>query len=163
MVALAEVRIDDRTWNGAEPSRRAEWQGCISELEEAGKNVFGEEAHHLVITVTEQATLVDLYDQGGDHLAHASIAREALRDLITEYVDIVRQLARQEGPGGLARLEALDMAKKVVHDKAGRVVRRHARPLGIDHDTARKLFTLLLALRVDTTKIVGIHGHRTLK
>ena len=61
----------------------------------------------------------------------------------------------------LARLEALDMAKKVTHDKAGRMIRRLAPDLGLDLETARRLFSLLFSLRVDTTKLLGAHGHRT--
>lgn len=162
-MALREVRIDTRTWTEAEEARRLEWQGCISELLEPGRGTFRDDAHRLVVTLTEQATVLELFDADGERLDQVRVPRDALSDLIAEYVDIVRQLAKQEGPGGLARLEALDMAKKVVHDKAGRVVRRHCRAFGIDHDTARRLFTLLMSLRVDTTKLVGIHGHRRVK
>lgn len=162
-MGLSEVRIDDRTWAEADEARRLEWVGCIGELLEPGRAVMRNDAHRLDLTVTEQGTLIDLLDEEGRRLAHVQVPRDALADLIAEYVDVVRQLARQEGPGGLARMEALDMAKKVVHDKAGRVVRRHCRELGIDHDTARRLFTLLLSLRVDTTRLVGVHGHRSVK
>ncbi|MFW6067162.1 MAG: UPF0262 family protein [Myxococcota bacterium] len=162
-MALEEVRIDERTRAEAEEARRLEWQGCIAELLDPARNVFREDARRLDVTVTEQATLLDLYDASCTLVEHVRLPRNALKDLIAEYVDVVRELARQEGPGGLARMEALDMAKKVVHDKAGRVVRRYCRGFGIDHETARRLFTLLLSLRVDTTRLVGIHGHRRVK
>jgi hypothetical protein len=55
------------------------------------------------------------------------------------------------------------MAKKVTHDDAGRKLQRLCRPLGADHDTCRRLFSLLLALRVDTTRLTGIHGHRPIR
>ena len=60
-------------------------------------------------------------------------------------------------------MEALDMAKKVTHDRAGRVLKRELRQFGLDFETARRLFTLLLSLRVDTTRLTGIHGHRTIR
>ncbi|MBW2223750.1 MAG: UPF0262 family protein [Deltaproteobacteria bacterium] len=60
-------------------------------------------------------------------------------------------------------MEALDMAKKVTHDRAGRVLKRELRDVGFDLETSRRLFTLLLSLRVDTTRLVGIHGHRTIR
>jgi uncharacterized protein (UPF0262 family) len=60
-------------------------------------------------------------------------------------------------------MEALDMAKKVTHDRAGRVLKRELRDFGFDLETSRRLFTLLLSLRVDTTRLVGIHGHRRIR
>ncbi|MFW5877378.1 MAG: UPF0262 family protein [Myxococcota bacterium] len=162
-MVLKEVRIDPRTRAEADEARRAEWDGCIAELLTPGRCVFAEGAHRLDITMTEQAFLLDLLDADENRIEHVRVPRDTLKDLIAEYVDVVRDLARQEGPGGLARFEALDMAKKVVHDRAARVLRRQCRALGIDHDTARRLFTLLLSLRVDTTKLVGIHGHRRVK
>ncbi|MBW1831057.1 MAG: UPF0262 family protein, partial [Deltaproteobacteria bacterium] len=79
---------------------------------------------------------------------------------ITEYIDIVRQIADADG---VNQMEALDMAKKVTHDRAGRVLKRELRDVGFDLETSRRLFTLLLSLRVDTTRLVGIHGHRTIR
>jgi hypothetical protein len=167
-MGLSEIRIDAKTWEGASEARRAEWRGCIAALLDPGRNVIRPDGHRLEVTVTEQASLLDLHGAGAPGeglppLQSVRLPRDALKSLIHEYVDIVRQIAREEGPGGLARLEALDMAKKVIHDKAARVVRRHCRGLGIDHDTSRRLFTLLLALRVDTTRLVGVHGHRRVK
>jgi uncharacterized protein (UPF0262 family) len=164
---LTEIHIDARTWADASEARQAEWRGCIAELLDPSRNTFRAEAKRLVVTVTEQATLLDLFgecdDESAAELESVRLARDVLKALTHEYVDIVRQIAREEGPGGLARLEALDMAKKVVHDKAARLVRKECRSLGIDHETARRLFTLLLSLRVDTTRLVGMHGHRRVR
>jgi hypothetical protein len=66
-------------------------------------------------------------------------------------------------PDGINQIEALDMAKKVTHDRAGRLLKRELRDFGLDLETSRSLFTLLLSLRVDTTKLTGIHGHRTIR
>jgi len=55
------------------------------------------------------------------------------------------------------------MAKKVTHDRAGRVLKRELRDFGFDLETSRRLFTLLLSLRVDTTRLVGIYGHRRIR
>jgi uncharacterized protein (UPF0262 family) len=60
-------------------------------------------------------------------------------------------------------MEALDMAKKVIHDRAGRVLKRELREVGVDLDTARRLFSLLLGLKVDTTRLPGLRGHQTLR
>ena len=70
-------------------------------------------------------------------------------------------IALEAKTGGIEK--ALDMAKKVTHDRVGRLLKRELRGLGFDLETSRRLFTLLLSLRVDTTKLPGVHGHRTIR
>ena len=89
--------------------------------------------------------------------------RAALTQHITEYVDIVRQIARVDEGRGSARVEALDMAKKLAHDSAARTLRRHLKAFETNHETCRRLWTLLLALRVDTTRLTGVRGHRPVR
>jgi len=158
---LRDIEIDDATFRGADEVRQIEWEANIGELLEPGHAVLAEGADVLVIDHTEQHFLLTLRDAQGDTLASVSLGHHALRDGIREYVDIVRQIAglHQEGDG-VARLEVLDMAKKATHDKLARFLKRELRPLGVDHDTARRLFTLLLSIRVDTTRLHGVHGHR---
>ena len=107
-----------------------------------------------------QTNSKDFRDDEDSELVTIIIPHELLSEHITEYVDIVRQIADADG---VNQMEALDMAKKVTHDRAGRVLKRELRDVGFELETSRRLFTLLLSLRVDTTRLVGIHGHRTIR
>jgi uncharacterized protein (UPF0262 family) len=160
---LADVRIDEQTWEEATHERRLEWGANIRELVDAADVAMREDAARLTVTVTQQHFLLELEDAAATVVATIDIPHDELADVVREYVDVVRQIASTDGPGGLTRLEALDMAKKVTHDRAGRLLKRRCRALGIDHATARRLFTLLLSLRVDTTRLVGVHGHRRVR
>lgn len=161
---LRQIEIDDRMWSEASTERRYEWRGCINALLEPSILVIRSDVERLVVRLTEQTAQIDAFGAAGEPIAKVVIPHEALADHMTEYVDIVRQLAKEDAPGGgLARLEALDMAKKVAHDAAGRTVRRHCKELEIDLPTARRLFSLLFALKVDTTRLHGAHGHRRIK
>jgi len=160
---LREVTIDERTWTEASDARQREWTQAIRELTTPGEAVLREDGERLAITQTQQAVELSLLDGGGALLAEVSIPHDALADLVREYVDTVRAIARADAMGGLKRLEALDMAKRVTHDDAGRFLERRCRPFAIDHPTGRRLFTLLLALKVDTTRLVGVHGHRRVR
>jgi uncharacterized protein (UPF0262 family) len=162
-VPLSRIRIDERTWEQGSEARKQEWQGAINELLDPNQLTLRQDASELRVTLTEQTTSLELRDEQGEVLCQVSIPRTALADHMTEYVDIVRQIARDDAPGGLSRLEALDMAKKVTHDRGGRILRQYCRPFGMDLATARRLFTLLLALRIDTTRLVGVHGHRRVR
>ena len=58
-----------------------------------------------------------------------------------------------------ARLEALDMGKKVTHDRAARSIFERCGAIVPDHAAARRLFSLLTSLKFDTTKLHGLAGH----
>ena len=160
---LSEVIIDERTWSEGNEHRRREWEVAIRELTTPGEASLRDDGERLDVTQTQQGVELALYDGGGASLAEVSIPHDKLGDLVTQYVDIVRQIARADAMGGLKRLEALDMAKRLTHDDAGRFLERRCRAFELDHPTARRLFTLLLALKVDTTRLVGVHGHRRVR
>jgi uncharacterized protein (UPF0262 family) len=164
-MALSEIRIDPRTWDEADEARRGEWRASIQGILGAGDSAsFPEAAVRLDVAVSGQATTLMLFDETGAELGRAVVPKSALTAHVTEYVDIVRQLDRADDEGFTsARLEALDMAKKLAHDDAARTLRRLCRPLGADHDTCRRIWTLLLTLRVDTTRLTGVRGHRPVR
>lgn len=160
---LERIEIDERTWTGGTEARRLEWDAAIREMLMPGEVVIREDVRSLGVTMREQGVVLEGRDEAGQPVVTVEIPHDALGELITEYVDIVRQIAKADAHGGVARLEALDMAKKATHDRAGRLLKRLCRPLAIDHPTARRLFTLLLGLKVDTTRLVGVHGHRRVR
>ena len=160
---LERVEIDERTWAEGSEARRLEWSAAIGEMLQPQEMVFRDDASSLHVTVTQQAIVLDARDAQGVSLVELEVRHDELAEPIREYVDIVRQLSKADAHGGVARLEALDMAKKATHDKAARFLKRRCREMKVDHVTARRLFTLLVGLRVDTTRLVGIHGHRIIR
>jgi uncharacterized protein (UPF0262 family) len=158
-VSLAEVSIDERMAREASDARRLEWVTLVRELVSACEDTAREDAHTLRITRLERAFGLALLDEAGEELAFVSVTFEALAEHMDEYVDIVRQISREDASLGVLRLEALDMAKKVVHDRAGRMLKKACREMKLDLEAGRRLFSLLVSLRIDTTRLVGIHGH----
>lgn len=156
---LNAVVIDERTLQRGSEAQRVEWEALIRELLSSARSKL-EVVATLHVSVTEQGFTLDLQTDEGQGLGTVAIPHELLSEHITEYIDTVRQIAAADG---LNQMEALDMAKKVTHDRAGRVLKRELRDIGFDLEASRRLFTLLLSLRVDTTRIVGIHGHRTIR
>ncbi len=161
---LSDVVIDERTWADAEEARRAEWTSAIRDmLAHADELSFAPDAARLLVTVSAQASTLDLVGKGGEPLGSCVVSRSALSSHVTEYVDIVRQIDKAEHGMGSARLEALDMGKKLAHDDAAKTLEKLCEPLGADHETCRRLWTLLLVLRVDTTRLTGVRGHRPVR
>jgi len=156
---LSAVVIDERTSERGSEAQHVEWDANIRELLSKAKTNI-EEVATLQVSVTEQQSTLGFRTDDGRDLGAVVIPHELLTELITEYIDIVRQIADADG---VNQMEALDMAKKVTHDRAGRLLKRELRHFGLDLETSRRLFTVLLSLRVDTTRLVGIHGHRTIR
>jgi uncharacterized protein (UPF0262 family) len=156
---LHAVVIGERTLAHGSEAQHVEWDANVRELlSKAGSQA--EDVATLHVSMTEQQFLLDFRDEDDSELVTIIIPHELLSEHITEYIDIVRQIADADG---VNQMEALDMAKKVTHDRGGRVLKRELRDVGFDLETSRRLFTLLLSLRVDTTRLVGIHGHRTIR
>ncbi len=156
---LHAVVIGERTLARGSEAQHVEWDANVRELlSKAGSQA--EDVATLHVSMTEQQFLLDFRDEDDSELVTIIIPHELLSEHITEYIDIVRQIADADG---VNQMEALDMAKKVTHDRAGRVLKRELRDVGFDLEASRRLFTLLLSLRVDTTRLVGIHGHRTIR
>jgi uncharacterized protein (UPF0262 family) len=156
---LSSVVIDERTLQRGSEAQHIEWDANVRQLLSNARGSVGP-AGVLEISMTEQRFVLDFLADDGHQLGAVAIPHELLSEHITEYVDIVRQIASSES---VNQMEALDMAKKVTHDRAGRLLKRELRGFGFDLETCRRLFTLLLSLRIDTTRLLGIHGHRTIR
>jgi uncharacterized protein (UPF0262 family) len=156
---LNAVVIDERTLQRGSEAQHVEWEANIRELLSKAQSRT-EDVATLHLSVTEQRFVLDFRRDDGSELVSISVPHELLSELIAEYIDIVRQIADADG---VNQMEALDMAKKVTHDRGGRKLKRELRDVGFDLETSRRLFTLLLSLRVDTTRLVGIHGHRRIR
>jgi len=156
---LNAVVIDERTLERGSEAQHVEWDANIRELLSTAESCV-EGAETLHVCATEQRFVLDFRNENDEEHLFVTIPHELMSEHITEYIDIVRQIADADG---VNQIEALDMAKKVTHDRVGRVLKRELRDIGFDLETSRRLFTLLLSLRVDTTRLVGIHGHRRIR
>lgn len=157
---LAEIVIDDATWTGASEARRREWRAVLDDLlAEHHFEADLPDALRLFVTSLPGRVLVDARRANA---ADESALREeiALADIeghLREYLRICSEMGELDEGGGSPRLEVMDMAKRLVHDDAGKAVQRLFRSLRPDHATARRLFTLILTLHIDTTRLVRPH------
>ena len=154
---LAELLIDDVTWAAGSPERRAEWRVAIDEILQEGRFDFeGEIADaRALITVEPSQVLFEVLLTGGRQLGGTEISLEIIRPYMTDYLDICLEMNRLSVGSNSPRLEALDIAKRIVHDDAGETVRSILRAPRPDHATARRIFTLLVTLLYDTSRLAA--------
>jgi len=153
---LEGVDLDERLAERGSDAQRADWNTNVRELlANASCKIDGSARLH--VRLVERGFELELVSTDAGSLGTVTVEHEALSAHIDEYLDIVRQMTSADS---LNQMEALDMAKKVTHDRAGRVLKRALRDYGFDLVTSRRLFTLLLSLKVDTTRLAGLRGHR---
>lgn len=151
-----DIRIAEANLVNASDARRSEWAALAADLAEAVRSL-DDRSGSWTIGYADGIFSVETADSRVD-ATHIAIAHADLATLVEEYLDVVVRL-RDAGDGdGFSRVDALDMAKKVTHDRAGRVLKRALRGCETDHEVARRLFSLLVALAHDTSAIAGVHA-----
>jgi uncharacterized protein (UPF0262 family) len=151
---LLEILIDDATWEAAGEPRRHEWQAVISELlDEHHFDLPGHGTLRLLVTDAPSQVTLEAVEAGGATIAQVSIRISELNEQLIEYVATCREMVNCGQSANSPKLEALDIAKRLIHDEAAEVLQGLCRVLRPDHPTARRLFTLVVSLRYDTTRL----------
>jgi uncharacterized protein (UPF0262 family) len=155
---LVEIRIHEPVWEATARERRREWRQLIVEMLEQQVS-DGSAASRLVITPSAvDGTILGFETLGGVTESTLVLPFDALKPHFREYCDICHRMGMLDEGSHSARLEALDMGKKLAHDRAARALLGLCAPRLSDHATARCFFSLLVSLHVDTTKM--LNGHR---
>lgn len=153
---IHSTRIDEALWEEASETRRKEWQTHIEDLEQGGDP----EGDPYKLEIRATSYEAELRFIGKENFA-ITLKREDFESIVDEYLDTMKQISEAQGGGNIDRVEALDMAKKVTHDRASRLLRRQLSELNIDHEGGRRLFTLIFAIWVDTSLIALKHPRPT--
>jgi len=166
---ISDVAIDEDTWTRGGPLRQAEWKAIIRDMIGDPDLRFAHDGSRLRIVCRKGRTSFELWPSdtnaapsaGAEPLAAGDVPAHEVKRYIEAYIDVVSQIEKTDQGYGSTRLEALDMAKRLTHDDGAKSLAPFlGATLGADHVTLRRLFTLLVALRVDTTTAAGLRGHR---
>jgi uncharacterized protein (UPF0262 family) len=150
------IRIDDALWDASPAERRADWRTTIVDLLDDGGLVSA----HTRLVVRSAGPDVHLALDGGAEPTTFAVEAASVRALISEYLHVIRRMQDEEVAESSAKMQALDMAKKVVHDKGGKALAAAAPGLAASHETYRRLFTLVVTVLVDVTALPGARAHR---
>src|SRR5438067_12196484 len=147
--SLTEILVDDDSWASASPERRREWRVVLDELlAEHRFDVAPPVPLRLLVTARPERITLDARTVDGHAFARCDVQVGRLEEPLREYLEICRDMDK----GTLAasanspKLEALDIAKRLVHDEAAEALMRMCAPLRPDHATARRLFPLVVTL-----------------
>lgn len=150
------IRIEERLWSSSSPLRKQEWRALTTDII-TGEPPWPSRDPCTLIAGRDDSHFRFVFDssaRGGDAL---DLAVADIAGVVSEYVGVIKQLS--SGDLHPARMEALDMAKRVVHDAGGRRLGALFPDLSPNHETRRRFFSLVVSLAIDTTRLSASHGH----
>lgn len=157
---LTAVLLEDHAWNEVAEPRRQEWRLAIRDLLEA--HVFRTEKSPIILRLfsTPDDVRFAFEVPGEGMVAEPTLSRKELDPIVATYAEVCREIGALT-PETRGRLVELDRRRKEAHDEGGAMLQKVLDAVGPTHDTARKIFTLLVALTVDTSALPALkmpHG-----
>ena len=148
---IIDVKLDDRTiiWRNAD----VEQERRIAIFDLLEENFFKVDGHdgpfRIMLRVEDNRLAIDLNDAESAPLETIRLGLARFRRPIRDYFaicDSYFKAIRSDTPHGI---EAVDMARRALHNDASELLREAlSNRIGMDFDTARRLFTLICVLHI---------------
>lgn len=149
-VSLIRIILASEAPSGLPQELEADRAQAIADLER--ENRFEPIGHgrgpfELRLSIQEGRLVFDIRDANSRPLVAHLLALGPFRRLIKDYHLLVESYGKAVQEGREARLQAIDMGRRGLHNEAARLMtERLAGKVEIDLETARRLFTLLAVL-----------------
>ena len=149
---LVDVRLDEKTLVRRKPEVEHERAIAIYDLLE--ENYFCPAGDltgpfRLVIRLEENRLLLDIGDQAGAELTEVALPMTPFRTIIKDYFLICESYYSAITRSSPSQIEAIDMGRRGLHNEGSALLReRLDGKIDIDHETARRLFTLVCILHI---------------
>jgi uncharacterized protein (UPF0262 family) len=149
---LDRVILDGESPNNLSPYIEADREQAVVDLAAAnhftpliGTDQTGPYALHL--SIQEGRLVFDIRDVADVPLTAIGLALGPFRRLMKDYEMLVDSHIKAVEEGREQRIQAIDMGRRALHNEgADLITQRLAGKIGIDFDTARRLFTLVCVL-----------------
>lgn len=149
---IIDVRLDERSVVRRNPTIEHERAIAIFDLLE--ENRFDLQGHppgpyKLMLGIEENRLIFDVRDAGDSEIDRIQLPLVGMRGTIRDYFTICDSYYGAIKNQSLSQIETLDMARRGLHNEAAEMLReRLAERVGLDLDTARRLFTLICVLHI---------------
>jgi uncharacterized protein (UPF0262 family) len=103
--------------------------------------------YRLRLSIADDRLVMAIGNETGDMAMSHMLSLTSLRRIIKDYFIVCDSYYDAIRTAPPSRIQAIDMGRRAMHDEGSRLlVDRLAGKIEIDHDTARRLFTLICAL-----------------
>ncbi len=147
---LVRVVLDQNSIERGTPDQEHERATAIYDLIE--DNSFALPGPHqgpfvLSIGMLNQRLVFEIRAETGDHIVTHGLSLSPFRRVIKDYFMICESYYAAIRTASAAQIEAIDMGRRGVHNEAADIViERLKDKVTVDFQTARRLFTLIMAL-----------------
>jgi len=147
---LIEVKLDDRSIGRAPPDIEHERAVAIYDLIE--ENCFQPVGsvpgpYRLLLSLVETRLVFDVRTEGGEPVVTHMLSLTPFRKIVKDYFLICESYYEAIKTSSPSRIEAIDMGRRGVHNDGSKLLQERLEgKIGLDFDTARRLFTLVCVL-----------------
>jgi uncharacterized protein (UPF0262 family) len=149
---IAEITLDEHTVVRRGPEIEDERTAAIADLLKANRfsPVSGREGpFRLHLAIEENRLNLDIHSTADSSHETIILPLQPFRGIVKDYFLVCESHYAAIHKGGLAQIEALDAGRRSLHDEGSALLReRLADRIEIDHNTARRLFTLICVLHL---------------
>ncbi|XXT18531.1 UPF0262 family protein [Sorangium sp. So ce429] len=150
------IRIEERLWSSASPLRRQEWRTITTDIV-SGEPPWPSRDPCTLIAGCDDRHLHFVFTGSSRSADALALARADIALLVGEYAGLIKKLSG--GDLHSDQIEALDVAKRVVHDVGARRIGALLPDLSPSFETRRRFFSLVVSLTVDTTRLGTLPAH----
>jgi len=148
---IVDISLDEESVARRSPEVEHERAVALFDLlEENDFALVGEPGpYKLHIGIFEQRLVFGVHGPDDRKLRDIVLSLTPLRKVVKDYFLVCESYYAAIKKLGPSQIEALDMGRRGLHDEGSELLReRLAGKVEIDHDTARRLFTLICALHI---------------
>jgi uncharacterized protein (UPF0262 family) len=149
---IAAIVLDEKTLVRRTREIEQEREIAIYDLLEANRFVPAGSPggpYHLSLGVEENRLVFDIRLADGAEHGRILLSLTPFRRVIKDYFLICESYFKSIRTAPPAQIETLDMSRRGVHDEGSKLLcERLAGKVEVDHDTARRLFTLVCVLHL---------------
>jgi uncharacterized protein (UPF0262 family) len=160
---IAAVTLDERSVLRRNAEIEQERAAAIADLVRANRFVLAsgrQGPFQLHLAVSEGRLTIDVRGTGDGSSETITLPLQPFRSLVRDYFLICESYYKAVRSANLGQVEAIDMGRRGLHDEAAELlIERLAERVEIDHDTARRLFTLICVLHLKASAH-GLGPHR---
>ena len=160
---MLEVRLHGALWKRLPERRAEEWRRALAEIND-GNSIETvqpiEDPGLELVRPPDGSFRVRLYSGGFDQVAEVTLDAARVAELFDEYGATIRQLVHVDHSAPVRGFEAIDYAKRVIHDDAAAFLRASIEHVAtMELPCARRLFTLVFLIGTDLPEAL-VRYHR---
>ncbi len=147
---LVAIALDEQSIRRGNPNVDREREVAIYDILDANEFALvgrSDGPYKLTLALVEDRLAFHVTDEGDEAVATHVLALSPFRKVIKDYFVICESYYQAIRTAPPSRIQAIDMGRRGLHDEGSRIlVERLSGKVEVDHDTARRLFTLICAL-----------------